>query len=572
MKKLLTTCLFVVTSIALVFFITPTVFGQAQQANSSPPESVTARVDKLFAEWNRSDSPGCILGVSQNGVLVYERGYGMANLEYGIAITPASIFHVASVTKQFAAMSILLLAQRGQLSLDDDVRKYISELPDFGSRLTIRHLLTHTSGLREAFTLGNLAEPRDPGTDSLVKRLRRQKALNFTPGTEYAYLNTGYWLLGLIVERVSGQSLRAFADSNIFKPLGMTHTFFHDDPTMIVPNRAAGYDRDDAGNWIVSVGAWSGAYAGGNTGLYTTARDLLIWEQNFAVVRVGDPALVAEMQTSTVLTGGDTSGYGFGLFIGRYRGLRTIGHSGGDPGYNANVVRYPDQGLAIAVLCNQEDSISTTLTRRVADFYLEKSFAATAALPTVALSIEQLASKVGLYRDPLSGDFRRVFVRDGKLRAVASADAGTSAGADLTPVGANRFLLFDGTITWEFVPAVAGRAQEIRELGEGRKKPLVFQQVNAFTPSSTELRAFAGEYVSLEIDTTYTLTARDSDLVIHIRGRKDIVLRPIFADAFQGRFGRLVVVKFSRDARGVVTGFTVNTDGVRGLRFDRVKR
>jgi CubicO group peptidase (beta-lactamase class C family) len=215
--------------------------------NSPTARSIAARVDKLFAQWSSTDSPGCSLGVSRNGVTVYERGYGMANLELKVPITPLTAFHVASVSKQFAAMSILLLAQHGQLSLDDEVRKYIPELPDYGTRLTIRHLLTHTSGLREGFTLLGLAAPREDGVDpndAVVNMLVRQGALNFTPGSDYQYNNGGYTMLGSIVKRVSGQSLRPFADANIFKPLGMAHTHFHDDPTMIVPNRASGYHRD----------------------------------------------------------------------------------------------------------------------------------------------------------------------------------------------------------------------------------------------------------------------------------------------------------------------------------------
>jgi CubicO group peptidase (beta-lactamase class C family) len=223
--------------------------NEQNAATNNPPTArpVAARVDKLFARWSSTDSPGCSLGVSRNGVTMYERGYGMANLELKVPITPLTVFHVASVSKQFAAMSILLLAQHGQLSLDDEVRKYIPELPDYGTRLTIRHLLTHTSGLREGFTLLGLAAPREDGVDpndAVVNMLVRQGALNFTPGSDYQYNNGGYTMLGSIVKRVSGQSLRPFADANIFKPLGMAHTHFHDDPTMIVPNRASGYHRD----------------------------------------------------------------------------------------------------------------------------------------------------------------------------------------------------------------------------------------------------------------------------------------------------------------------------------------
>jgi CubicO group peptidase (beta-lactamase class C family) len=537
---------------------------------------------------------------------VYERGYGTANLEYGIAITPASIFEVASISKQFTAMAILILAQRGQLSLDDDVRKYITELPDYGSPITLRHLLTHTSGLRDAFQLFRLAGWRDGDVmtnEDVVKILARQRALNFTPGTEYQYNNGGFTLLAIIVKRVSGQSLGAFADSNIFKPLGMTHTHFHDDPTMIVPNRTSGYyvgALGDGGGFPgnrmsevdlqdLHVANLGGSAIVGPGGLYMTMQDLLLWEQNFADVRVGDAALVAAMQTPTVLTGGDTSFYGFGLIVGRYRGLREVGHGGSGPGWDLGVVRYPDKGLAVAVLCNLENISSSALLRSVADIYLADVFpttapsSATAAPPSVSLSAEQLASKVGLYRNPFNDDMRRIFVRDGKLMGMAGAEAG--AGIELTPVSANRFLLFGGIRSLEFVPAVAGRAQEIREFVEGQTKPLVFQQVNTFAPSSTELRAFAGEYTSSELAITYTLVVRDSGLILQPARGTSYLLRPTFTDAFQegsigARFTRDIGVmfdlglrvRFTRDARGAVTGLLMRTSQVRSLRFDRVKR
>lgn len=585
---------FVLTAVAILSFAAPTVVAQQRpptNASRSPVDSVTAKVDQLFARWNKSDSPGCSLGVSHNGAVVYERGYGIANLDYGLPITPASIFHVASITKQFTAMAIMILAQRGQLSLDDRVQRYIAELPDYGAQITLRHLLTHTSGLREGFRLRGLAEPRDRDTDVLVMRLARQKALNFLPGSEFEYLNDGYALLGLIVERVSRQSLAAFLDSSIFKPLGMAHTHLNEDPSMIVPNRAVGYDRD-AGNWTIAVDQWRWNYtleagrigAGGPTGLYTTVRDLLTWEQNFAEVRVGDPALVTAMQTPNVLTNGYASDYGFGLFVRPYRGLRTVGHAGGDPGYSAYVERYPDQGLAVAVLCNAGDGLPTTgLSRSVADIYLADVFppsaasSAATAPPGVSLSAEQLASKVGLYRNPLNHvDWRGVLLRDGKLRAYGVNSSGGALdianARELTPVSANRFVLPGSEVLWDFLPSARGPAQEIRQSGEG-PKPVVWQRVEAFVPSRVDLRAFAGAYVSPELESTCMMAARDSDLVIQIRGRTDVVLRPLFADVFQGEEGnRIGMVRFLRDSRGGVTGFTVNKPGVRGLRFERVRR
>ena len=246
-----------------------------------------------------------------------ERGYGMANLELRVPITPASVFHVASVSKQFTAMSVLLLSQRGKLLLDDEVRKHIPEWADHGNRLTIRHLLTHTGGLRDVFLLRELAPPPTGSgdmNDEIAALLARQRALNFAPGSEFQYSNSGYALLATIVKRVSGQSLRAFADANIFKPLGMTQTHVHDDPRMIVPSRASGYHRD-AGGVQVAPHPDLGRLVG-TTALHTTARDLLRWLDNLGDARVGDAALLAAMQTPAVLTGGDKSSYGFGLEIG----------------------------------------------------------------------------------------------------------------------------------------------------------------------------------------------------------------------------------------------------------------
>ena len=578
MRTLASFALFAITALVIVSVVAPTVSSRARKAPAGSPsaaQSVNADVDKLFAKWNRSGSPGCSLGVRRNGVSVYERGYGMANLELEVPITPASIFHVASISKQFTAMSILLLAQRGQLSLDDDVQKYIPEWADHGSPITIRNLLTHTSGLRDAFLLEWLAPPREDGgdrNDRIVSILARARGLNFTPGSEFQYNNGGYTLLASIVKRVSGQSLRSFTDANIFKPLSMTHTHFHDDPTMIIPNRTSGYHLG-VGGWHLAVRADPGGLVG-NTGLFTTARDLLLWEQNFGDARVGTPAVLAAMQAPDIATGWpDGSSYGFGLEMAQYRGLRTVGHGGGDPGYSAYVVRYPDRGFAVAVLCNLDNNVDVArLTHGVADIYLSDVFTspptASATPPPVSLSAEQLASKVGLYRNPSTESVGRIFLRDGKL--MASAGVGEDESVELTPVSENRFVVSGTTITVEFVPAATGRPQEIHETSAG-SKPIVSQLLsNSFAPSGAELRAFQGEYASAELEGTYTVAASDSGLVIHLPGRGDTALKPIFPDAFVGAgFG---VVKFSRNAAGVVTAFTMNPPGARGLRFDRVRQ
>src|SRR5690349_21458026 len=305
--------------------------GHAQRGASSA-DTLTRTVDHIFDAWRSTDMPGCALGVSRGGRVVYEHGYGMANLETGTPITPASIFHVASVSKQFTAMAIMLLARDGKLSVDDDIRKYLPEIPDYGTRITIRHLLTHTSGLRDQWELLALARGRfeeDRITEADVMDIvPRQTALNFTPGSEYVYSNTGFTLLGVIVKRVSGKSLRDFADERIFKPLGMASTHFQDDYTMLVRGRTSAYAPRAAG-WRVSIPNYD-TY--GATSLFTTVGDLLKWEANLDNPTVGDRALIARMETPTPLTGGDTSNYGFGLSIDRYRGARVVGHGGADAG------------------------------------------------------------------------------------------------------------------------------------------------------------------------------------------------------------------------------------------------
>lgn len=546
----------------------------ASQAASSelPPDALTARVDKLFSDWNKTNAPGCGVAVSRNGVLIYERGFGMASLELGVPVTPASVFPAASISKQFAAMSILLLAERGQLSLDDPVWKFIPDWAGREHRITIRHLLTHTSGLREAFTLIGVGSPREDGinvNDAITRVLARQRGLNFLPGTEFQYNNGGYNLLGTIVKRVTGQSLREFAHANIFVPLGMTHTHFHDDPAMVVPNRVTSYSRGKDGFRLARP---EGGIVG-NAGLFTTAADLMKWEQNFADARVGTPVLLAEMQKPVVATEwGDGSFYGFGLLIGEHRGLRTVGHGGGDPGISTYVLRYPDQGLAVTVLGNSDEIPAMTLAQGAAEIFLADVFPAAAAATnspaspaSVSLTSRQLDELAGLYRDPATETLGRFFARDGKL--LASPDAGAETGAELVPVATNRFVLPGTQVAVEFVPASKGRAQEARVTGVG-SKPRVSQKLTPVDVSSRELRALAGEYVSPEIETTCFMTVQDTHLVAKIPGRADSMLTPVFKDGYSG----LGIVKFTRNKRGTVTGFTFNRADVRGLRFDRVKK
>jgi len=337
-------------------------------AAAAAQDVVEARVDSIFSTWDRAASPGCAVGVFRDGEIRFAKGYGMSNLEHDIPITPSSIFHVASISKQFAAMSIVLLVRDGRLSLDDDVRAHVPELPDFGRPITIRHLLHHTSGLRDQWELLSLAGWRadDPKSEAdILSLLGRQKELNFEPGAEYLYSNSGYTLLAVIVQRVSGQTLRDFADARIFRPLGMTRTHFHDDHTMVVPGRTAAYAQRD-GRWTISIPVFDNH---GATSLFTTVQDLARWDANFDRPVVGDAALIEQMQTRGRLNDGSTIDYALALAHGELRGLSTVGHSGSDAGYRADYFRVPDADLSFVTLCNTPANAGE-LNRRVAAVFL----------------------------------------------------------------------------------------------------------------------------------------------------------------------------------------------------------
>jgi CubicO group peptidase (beta-lactamase class C family) len=338
------------------------------------PASVTGRIDAVFARYNRADSPGCAVGVYQNGAITYAMGYGSANLEYGIPITANTPFISGSVAKQFTAAAIALLVEQGRISLDDDVRKYIPELPNYGTKVTIDHLVHHTSGLRDFWALVDVSGMRfDDGytAGDVIRLAARQKQLNFPPGSEYAYSNTGYVSLGVVVQRVTGKSLREFAAEEIFKPLGMTSTHYHDDHTMIVPGRAAAYAPLTGGGWRVNI--WNNDMVG-QGGMMTTVTDLQKWDENFYTGKVGGPGFLERQLQQGKLTNGSVLPYAFGLTVTEYRGLPLVEHGGSSGGYRTIISRFPAHHTSVVALCNSSDIDATALGHRVADVVLESKF------------------------------------------------------------------------------------------------------------------------------------------------------------------------------------------------------
>lgn len=331
----------------------------------------TAAVDAIFARWDRADSPGCALGVIEDGELTYERGYGSANLDWQIPIATDTVFYTGSVSKQFTAAAVALLAQEGLISLDDDIREHFPEMPEYERPITVRHLVHHTSGIRDIYTLMSLAGIRlqDVFSDEeAIALIAAQRETNFAPGDEYLYSNSGYFLLAQLVERASGKTLREYAEEKIFEPLGMSDTHFHDQPSHIVERRAISYGGGpDDGFRVTYLGNFDKVGAGG---LYSTVQDLLLWDRNFYTGDVGGQAFLDLIQTQGVLTDGEQLVYAFGLNISEFRGLPTVSHSGSMMGFKAAYLQFPEQRFSLVATCNLGSIEPMGLLRQVAEIYL----------------------------------------------------------------------------------------------------------------------------------------------------------------------------------------------------------
>lgn len=394
-------------------------------AAGQQPAAAEPQVDRVFQQWSSGDTPGCAVGVSRDGRTVLAKAYGMADLEHGVPNTPASIFEAGSVSKQFTAAAIMLLAQGGALSLDDDVRRYVPELPDYGTPVTIRHMITHTSGLRDWGSVAAVAgwgrSVRTHTHDHVVDILSRQRGLNFTPGAEYSYSNSGYNLLAVIVDRVSGMPFAEFSRRNIFEPLGMKDTQWRDDYTRIVPGRTTAYAA--AGGGYVIDRPIENVH--GNGGLLTTVADLLTWNEALAAGRIGGAALVAEMHRQGVLNDGSSIDYAGGLVISTYRGVAEVSHTGATSGYRAFLARYPDQRLGVAVLCNAGNVNPGTVGHLVAEAFLGDAVQPVTASARSSSPVQRpaaatptatdLAELAGEYYSPDAEATLRVAVEDGRL-------------------------------------------------------------------------------------------------------------------------------------------------------------
>ena len=522
-----------------------------------------ARLDRLFAEVDTDSTPGCVAGVVRRGESALIRAYGLANLETGTPNTAATVFEAGSVSKQFTAAAVLALAQQGRLSLDDDVRRYLPELPEYGAPVTLRQMLNHTSGLREWSNVAELGGwPRGTRVYTQAGVLRmaaRQRALNFTPGAEYLYSNTNYTLAAIVVERVSGMPFAEFTRRTFFAPLGMARTGWRDDHRTVVPGRADAYGSREEGGWRLNMPFENTV---GHAALLTTVEDLLRWNANLDTPTVGGAEFARRMQQPGRLAGGRAGPYALGLEVGMQGGTRAVSHAGATGGYHSFLGRYPDAGLSVALLCNAGSINTEEMGPRLADLFLPPPAAAVPApgAALAALSAAQGAAPLGLYRNARTAMPARVEARPGGFSV--------NGGAPYLARSPGRFATADGARQARLVDAADGGRAELhilRATGDTTRLVPV-----AEWDASAPLAEFAGEYASDEVDARVSIRLDGDTLLLFTHPERAMRLQPAYRDALLAEDDGWLFV-FERGIDGRLAAMTAWTARSRSIRFERAR-
>jgi CubicO group peptidase (beta-lactamase class C family) len=555
----------------IVGFMISGVLGQSGPS----AEEAAKQVDTYLSHWDKKDMPGCAVGVMKDGKLIYKRGVGLANLTYDIPNSPTMLFEVASTTKPFTAMAIALLAEQGKLSIDDDVRKYIPELPQYADTITLRHLLHHTSGLREYEALIFFSGRGNENAHSekeVLNLIARQKNINFKPGAKYQYSNTGFLLLAAIVKRVSGKSLRAFADENMFKPLGMKSTLFRDDRTEVIKNKAAGYITGPGGRVRLRTSLDDLV---GDGGLLTNVEDLSLWVQNYFEPKVGSRETIKMLTTHATTNSGEKINYGFGQFHTVYRGLPVIKHSGNVSGFRAQIARYHDQNFAVIALSNNSAIFPAEIVAKVADIYLAGQFPAAPekkapVLPQGEPIAEQDAARYsGIFANTDLGIIFKLSVKDGKLvnSGLLQKEVAVLSTKD------KHLLMVADSNGYEMVPTFdkAGQITEVKMLRSNGTSD-TFPRMKPPFDSPEQLGEYLGTYHSDELEADYRIVRKGNGFVFQTGPTLEAPLAPAYQDVFTTAEGR-VNFAFTRDDKGKITGFVLNAvmddREVKGVVFTR---
>lgn len=584
MKKTISAALLLATGVLLLPepALNPQDTRATQMPNKLEEEWPAEKVDEIFREYDSPNTPGAAVAVMRDGTVVLSKCYGMAQLEYHIPITPETVFDIASMSKAFTALAITMLEKQGKLSIDDEIHKYLPELPDFGRSIRIRHLLHHTSGLRDDLTLwvlsGNSIEDAITQKD-LLALVQIQNQLNFPPGSKYGYSDTNYDLLAEIVSAVAGESFSSWTQRNIFIPLGMTSSRFVEDHAMLITGRARCYEMNDSGqyrNVTLNMG-WVGS-----SGMHTTLQDMTKWIANFETRKVGGEEVFNALLTPGVLDNGEQVTYARGVRIEEYHGQKVIMHSGTNGAFSCHMSYFPDDRLGVVILSNCASN-PWDMSAKVTDLFFHQSSseqpladidsdrgAADAHSERIhaMLTEDQLAACCGSYwyKDSWNWLVRDVVAENGKLYYVRSQDNRT----ELIPLSGTEFELAGEERVVRFSENTDGAFTTLTFNATGAE-PLEAVRVECFAPSEQQLREYEGLYYAKELDALSRLIVREGELCnAKFRYAPDTRWVPVTTDrfVFMDREGH---VSFRRDERGRISGYVVDFPRAENILFERFK-
>ena len=557
-------CEYKINSMRTFYYLLFLLLFLTQLASAQLATSQLQQIDSLFQIWNQPNHPGGTVGVMKNGKTLFLKAYGLASLDYLVPNSTETIYNIASVSKQFTSMGIVLLHLQGKLSVDDDIRKHIPELPDFGETITIRHLMHHTSGLRSLHALLGLAGWRSDdrrSNEDLYRFMERQQDLNFKPGEEYLYCNTGFMYLAKIMETVTGEKFTPWMKTNIFEPLGMIHTYVEDQYNRVVPQNASSYNGDIEDGFDRAIEFWD--YVGSGN-MHSTVPDLLKWMDNFSNPTNGWAEAFEMMQTTDPFNDGSPNNYAFGVGIGELNGHKTIQHGGSIGGFRSNVISFPEEGLSIVVLTNFSSSGPSQKVKEIASILLDKKdqMAASTAKPkAIRLKQKVLEQYIGYYWNDKENFNRTISLKDDTLRYVRSLNNTTP----FIPIGKGKFLMGGTDNTTVQFSGTENEKTMIIANGTG-----ILGNFTAYEPTSStdkELEAYIGSYYSPELETTYRIYSvyvKGHDLHWYHPRHGDFRLKRIRKDVLEGEYP-FSKVKFKRDQDGAIIGIFVSNGRVRNL-------
>jgi CubicO group peptidase (beta-lactamase class C family) len=533
MKRTLLVC-----TLCLSFF-----FAQSQVIDT------THLIDEIFSNWNNATPGGSVL-VAKADKIMYQKAFGLADLEHNTPNTTETIFEAGSVSKQFTAASILLLSTEGKLSAQDDVRKYIPELPVYDAPILIQHLLNHTSGLKDWGVIGSLTGyPRTTRVYTQALALEiicKQKSLNFTPGTEYSYSNSNYSLLVTIAERVSGMSLAEFTRTRFFDPLGMKHTKWRNNFREVIPNRAVAYSRTASG--YEQQMPFENIH--GHGGLLTTPADLMKWNTLLVTHAIGGDKMYADRVQRGTLKNGQKIAYAGGLTIGEFNGYSEISHSGATAGYRAWLVYYPDKKVTIAILSNDAGGNVVAAGKKIAEIILGKPSVKSQQPQTVPVSEPDLKKFTGSYRSIRNFDLFTIEYKDNKLLL---------NGQLLTPLHRDTVLRTGQKLAY---------AKPGRILAISGQDTASYRKVNSMDTTVQNIQGLAGTYFSKEADTEFTVTVKNNEVWISRKPDTKYTLEPLYYDGYSG--DEFDLLEFKRDKKGKIMGFEISMSRAERIPFTKV--